>query len=180
MKPLLPFVVILVAAACSDRAAPLAPTAEYAASMTSKTAAAKAEKVDVCHINGTGNYQLLNINGNALPAHVRHGDVLPGEGGLGVDCKAAAVVFSFVSAGAVDGYIVWTVDGTTSAVSYDIQSFTAAPPGSPAPGTWTTEETVVGTGTGSYQSAKFYLSGTYRVLATVSGGPVVATPDIVF
>ena len=34
-------------------------------------------KVDVCHLGDEG-YQLINISENALPAHRRHGDGLPG------------------------------------------------------------------------------------------------------
>ena len=34
-------------------------------------------KVDVCHRTGTGSFHEINISGNALPAHLRHGDALP-------------------------------------------------------------------------------------------------------
>lgn len=38
-----------------------------------------AEKVDVCHRSSGGReFHLINISGNALEAHVDHGDVLPG------------------------------------------------------------------------------------------------------
>ena len=40
--------------------------------------AVPAPKVDVCHLGDEG-YQLINISENALPAHRRHGDGLPGE-----------------------------------------------------------------------------------------------------
>ena len=36
--------------------------------------------VDVCHIEGNGSFALLNISDKAMPAHLRHGDALPGEG----------------------------------------------------------------------------------------------------
>lgn len=39
----------------------------------------KATKVDVCHRTGNGSFILININSNALPAHLQHGDVLPNE-----------------------------------------------------------------------------------------------------
>ncbi len=39
----------------------------------------KADKVDVCHRTGNGSFHLINISGNALPAHLAHGDGLPGE-----------------------------------------------------------------------------------------------------
>jgi hypothetical protein len=38
----------------------------------------KADKVDVCHRTGNGTFILININRNALPAHINnHGDGLP-------------------------------------------------------------------------------------------------------
>ncbi len=37
----------------------------------------KAEKVFVCHKRGNGTFIMININGNALPAHLLHGDGLP-------------------------------------------------------------------------------------------------------
>jgi hypothetical protein len=40
-------------------------------------------KVDVCHITGNGSFHEINISGNALTAHLNHGDVLPDEYG---DC----------------------------------------------------------------------------------------------
>ena len=39
---------------------------------------AKAGKVNVCHVTGNGTYRLININKNALPAHLDHGDAVPG------------------------------------------------------------------------------------------------------
>ena len=39
---------------------------------------AKATQVGVCHRTGGGAYELLTINGNALPAHLAHGDAAPG------------------------------------------------------------------------------------------------------
>jgi len=41
--------------------------------------AAPAEKVDVCHMDGTGVYHLINISDNAYPAHQEHGDAYTGE-----------------------------------------------------------------------------------------------------
>jgi hypothetical protein len=40
--------------------------------------AAADKKVDVCHVNGQGLYHLINVSVNALPAHLAHGDGLPG------------------------------------------------------------------------------------------------------
>jgi len=38
-----------------------------------------APKVDVCHIDGKGDYHLINISENALQAHLDHGDARPHE-----------------------------------------------------------------------------------------------------
>jgi hypothetical protein len=38
-------------------------------------------KQDICHQTGNGSYHLINVSGNAVPAHLRHGDVLPDEYG---------------------------------------------------------------------------------------------------
>jgi hypothetical protein len=40
-------------------------------------------KQDVCHQKGNGDYVLINVSVNAVPAHLGHGDVLPDEYG---DC----------------------------------------------------------------------------------------------
>jgi hypothetical protein len=40
----------------------------------------KADKVDVCHLQGNEVFILININRNALSAHLLHGDGLPNEG----------------------------------------------------------------------------------------------------
>ena len=39
---------------------------------------APAPKVDVCHVDGQGVVHLINVSANALPAHLAHGDALPG------------------------------------------------------------------------------------------------------
>jgi hypothetical protein len=54
-----------------------------------------AEKVDVCHLsNGEKGLHLINVSGNALEAHLAHGDVLPGDAvpemenyEYGLDCE---------------------------------------------------------------------------------------------
>ena len=40
------------------------------------TAMAKNNKVDVCHQQGNGGYHIINVNENALDAHLGHGDWL--------------------------------------------------------------------------------------------------------
>lgn len=43
-----------------------------------------APKVSVCHRSGDG-FHVINISSNALPAHLRHGDVLAPVEGATVD-----------------------------------------------------------------------------------------------
>ena len=43
-------------------------------------AAERANTTAVCHIEGNGTFHLININANALDAHLKHGDVLPHDG----------------------------------------------------------------------------------------------------
>jgi len=61
---------------------------------TGTSAMAQAQKVDVCHHRGNGTFIKINISANALDAHLRHGDALPGDpvpGSLdmifGADCS---------------------------------------------------------------------------------------------
>ena len=60
---------------------------------------AEAEKVDVCHLNILGDWQVNSVssNGQAVQAHLNHGDALPGEAVPGMagytfddDCSAVA------------------------------------------------------------------------------------------
>lgn len=67
-------IVILSACAAQSPTDPvndaMAPTEAELAKMT---------KVDICHIQGNGEFHLINVSGNAQPAHMAHGDGLPGE-----------------------------------------------------------------------------------------------------
>ena len=36
-------------------------------------------KGDICHVNGEGEFRLINVSQNALSAHREHGDAAPGE-----------------------------------------------------------------------------------------------------
>ena len=47
--------------------------------------AGRTPNVDVCHVTGNGSFQLLNVNGNALSAHLNHGDGVPDSPVLGSD-----------------------------------------------------------------------------------------------
>jgi len=53
-------------------------TAALASALLAPSAAAAAnERVEVCHVTGQGDFQRLEINANALDAHLGHGDHLP-------------------------------------------------------------------------------------------------------
>ncbi len=53
-------------------------------SVSTATAVGRSQdKVNVCHVTGNGSYHEINISADALPAHLKHGDVLPDEYG---DC----------------------------------------------------------------------------------------------
>ena len=171
MKRLLPFAVLLIAAACSDGAAPFAPTTESSVLLASRIAAAKADKMDVCHIDDMGNYKLINVSTNAWKAHEGHGDKLPGANG----CSEAVVTLTFLSVSEVYGQIFWTVDGTPGTVSFVIQQ-ALGDPESPAT-FWNPLETVSGIVPGSFSSENFFGSGTYRIVATLSdASQVVSLP----
>ena len=49
------------------------------------TASAGAEKVDVCHSEGNGNFHLINVAEQAYQKHVDHGDAAPGDPVAGMD-----------------------------------------------------------------------------------------------
>ena len=66
-------------AALSVGAAPSAVGGVASAAKGPPPKSAKAGKVDVCHVDDDGLFHLINVNGNALPAHVGHGDGQPGD-----------------------------------------------------------------------------------------------------
>jgi hypothetical protein len=57
------------------------------------------EKVDVCHHEGNGSYHLINISSSALPAHIEHGDALPGDPVPGMEGKKFDENCNIVDAG---------------------------------------------------------------------------------
>jgi len=59
------------------------PAMVLVAASTATAVGRPQEKVDVCHRTGNGTMIEINVSGNALPAHMRHGDVLTDEYG---DC----------------------------------------------------------------------------------------------
>lgn len=39
------------------------------------------EKVTLCHLTGNGSFHQITVSVHAMPAHLRHGDVLPDDYG---------------------------------------------------------------------------------------------------
>ena len=61
----------------------LVPGMVLVATTAASTIGSPQEKVTVCHRTGNGSAHEITISANALPAHLRHGDVLADEYG---DC----------------------------------------------------------------------------------------------
>lgn len=59
--------------------------AALAFTVVSNLAFAQAQKVQVCHKSGNGTFHLITISVNAQPAHIAHGDGLPGDLVPGMD-----------------------------------------------------------------------------------------------
>lgn len=84
-----------------------------------------APKVDVCHLQGNGVYNLIDVSGNAVPAHLAHGDGLPGDvvGNkvLGEDCSLNARTITVTSGAILDfgpnGWAGWSCPAGTTVVS---------------------------------------------------------------
>jgi Hint-domain len=56
------------------------------ASRSRRVLAAPAGKVDICHLDEEGVYHLIPVNGNAVDAHLAHGDQLPDACGPNCAC----------------------------------------------------------------------------------------------
>jgi hypothetical protein len=61
----------------------LIPAMLLVAATTATTIGKPQDKVDLCHLTGNGSFHQITVSANALPAHLRHGDVLTDEYG---DC----------------------------------------------------------------------------------------------
>jgi formylglycine-generating enzyme required for sulfatase activity len=57
--------------------------------LAAKKVGGKTHKVDVCHAAGNGAYVKISIARSALPAHLAHGDELPGGDVLDINCEFA-------------------------------------------------------------------------------------------
>jgi hypothetical protein len=61
----------------------LLPAMVFAAAGTATVMGSSEGKQDLCHVTGNGSFHVISVSGNAVPAHLGHGDVLPDEYG---DC----------------------------------------------------------------------------------------------
>jgi hypothetical protein len=173
----------ICAIGCSNQG-PMSPqTANTAGFDGSLSGEAKLPKVDVCHITGNGKYVLINISGSALPAHLAHGDSLPGEDGLDDSCVGEApggdfVTFTDIHLTSFGESVVieWTVDGTGDPVTYYVEGFDAygAMVWEPIWGT----DVVSGTGQGTYSTMDVYFFDEYRVRAVDGNGNEVISPSV--
>jgi hypothetical protein len=61
----------------------LVPAMVLVSVMTASAVGSPQDKVAICHQTGNGGSHLITVSGNALQAHLGHGDSLPDEYG---DC----------------------------------------------------------------------------------------------
>ena len=75
----------LIVSACQQSPTAPAPVVN-ATAVPGQALALKMGKVDVCHLDDDGAFRLINVNGNASPAHLAHGDGQPGVGSFDEAC----------------------------------------------------------------------------------------------
>ena len=73
-KLLLPLLTILLFTSCQKQIAKEQISPEK---ITGDAVQGKSAMIDVCHKNGNGSWNTINISANALPAHLAHGDIVP-------------------------------------------------------------------------------------------------------
>jgi hypothetical protein len=61
--------------------AALLPAMVFVAAGTATVFGSPQGKQDICHQTGNGSFHVINVSANAVPAHLRHGDVLTDEYG---------------------------------------------------------------------------------------------------
>ena len=76
-----------------------------------KSAKQGREKVDICHLDEDGVYRLISVAEPAVAAHLRHGDQIPGEGGLDTQCQDTGEITVDLPGGATMD-LVWIAPGT--------------------------------------------------------------------
>ena len=167
---------VLTLTACTQQS-PTQPTL-FEDGGSAFTGEAKLPKVDICHVTGNGKYVFINVSGNALPAHLAHGDSLPGENGLNAECVVAFVEFIAISVG-FPGEVVeisWTVDGTSDPVTYCLEGFDAFGAMDWVPAD--VDPIVLGTGQGDYSGIDTFFWDLYRVRAVDGDGNEVISPEV--
>lgn len=89
-KPLVSILLLALVTACtSDPIVPEAPPGISPGQV----------KVSVCHVKGTGAFHLISIADPALPAHIGHGDAVPGDPVPGNPGKKFTAACAIVNAG---------------------------------------------------------------------------------
>jgi Putative metal-binding motif len=78
-KLLLPFLTMLLFISCQKQVF----DEKLPDEINSTAALGETPKIDVCHRTGSVNWHTINININALPAHLAHGDIVPDADGDG-------------------------------------------------------------------------------------------------
>ena len=76
----------LIVSACNQSPTATDSVGNETAVVGQTFATKKAAKVDVCHLDDEGAYHLINVSGNALSAHIAHGDGQPGDGTFDEAC----------------------------------------------------------------------------------------------
>ena len=181
VAPLL--ILAMIAYGCGSSASnPTAPQITGDAGGTLSTSA-KLPKVDICHITGNGKYVLINVSENAKPAHLAHGDSLPGQNGLDENCVEVTDFVTFVDIYATffgEGLMIhWTVEGTADPVTYYVEGFDLYGSGSWEPiWTYSGSNELPGTGQGPYSMLDVFFFDEYRVRAVDGGGNEVISPSI--
>lgn len=69
----------LIVSACQESPTASDSVGNETAVLGQTFATKPAPKVDVCHRKGNGSFHLINVSGNALAAHIDHGDGQPGD-----------------------------------------------------------------------------------------------------
>ena len=182
MKPVLTLIVaVLFVVACDQPAENPTAATDIEVGVTAK----KVPKVDVCHATGSESnpYVLINISGNALNAHLNHGDALPGTEGLDENCDPAPVVCDVQLTSGLPLTVVsfspplfeftWSTSGTTGAVTYTAQGGVFDQQSGSF--TWLDLATLQGTGSGSFSLVFQPCIGAtcgnaFRLVATCASG----------
>lgn len=173
------------AGAMADISAAPAGVSANAAHQASQRA--KAPKVDVCHLGDNGEYVLININENALQAHLDHGDAVAGGDELDEECvpfpeSSAILTFTSVSATSTGFFqtykVSWTVEGSSEFFIFIVESSLDG-------STWQVACEFCFTGGSGNQSYEIVFGSPYqlfriRAIRFSDGTEVISAPTSVF